>query len=88
MGSTLDDLNKRQRRKSFLLDRFVHATLGVGHPITQAGLFPRKVGDGLKNHSIVDTHILVILATECHNWLMGYGIKCTLQLFEEIVISQ
>jgi hypothetical protein len=32
IGSTLDDLSKRQRRKSFLLERFVYATLGVGHP--------------------------------------------------------
>jgi hypothetical protein len=40
------------------------------------------------NHSIVDTHILVILDKECHNSLMEYGIKFTLQLFEEIVISQ
>jgi hypothetical protein len=31
--STLDDLSKRQRRKLVLLDRFVYATLGVGHPI-------------------------------------------------------
>jgi hypothetical protein len=33
MGSMLDELSKRQKRTSFLLDRFVDATLGVGHPI-------------------------------------------------------
>jgi hypothetical protein len=33
MESTLDDLSKCQRRKLFLLDRFVYATLGVGHPM-------------------------------------------------------
>jgi hypothetical protein len=34
MGSTLDDLSKRQTRKSCLLDRFVYATLEVEHPLS------------------------------------------------------
>jgi hypothetical protein len=55
MGSTLDDRSKRQRRTSFLLDRFVDATLGVGHPMIclHMSLHPRDstflyVGDVLR----------------------------------------
>jgi hypothetical protein len=33
-GSRLDDPSQRQRRQLFLLERFVDATLGVGHPLS------------------------------------------------------
>jgi hypothetical protein len=90
----------RQTRK---ISRFtVRYVIRTGQMIS-ATLFPQKVGDELQKRTLLKLMkawggfeirilwrrtFLVILATECHNLLMEYGIKCALQLFEEIFVSR